>query len=64
LFFAFLNYYFVCGFCLAIVLLLLPLLLPSQINTFALWNIGRMVEPQLGSGPFLAVYLGSGNEPP
>jgi hypothetical protein len=32
----------------------------SQINTLALWNMGRMIEPQLGAGPFLTVYLGSG----
>jgi hypothetical protein len=31
-----------------------------QINTLALWNMGRMIEPLLGSKPFLTVYLGSG----
>lgn len=34
----------------------------AQINTLALWNMGRMIEPQLGAGPFLTVYLGSGEE--
>jgi hypothetical protein len=29
----------------------------------ALWNMGRMIEPQLGPGPFLSVYLGSGEHP-
>lgn len=34
-------------------------LLWLQINAFALWNVGRVIEGELGSKAFTAVYLGS-----